>query len=84
MLNKVTAITGRTRRRSRPMTGPHRRLRTINITGSGAPKTAGERYGGAQLGKRNGHRPLTTGREITPLPSNAAGKSVDVAGGMGA
>jgi len=36
-------ITDRTRRRSWPMTGPHRRLRTINIAGNGAPKTAGGR-----------------------------------------
>jgi len=57
-------IAGRTQRRFRPMTGPHLRLRTINITGSGTPKTAGgEGTGGARPGKRNGHR--TTGRGIT-------------------
>jgi len=79
------AITGRTRCRSRPMTGPCRRLQPINIAGSGAPKTAGwEGYGGSRLGKRNGHRPPNDGPGNHRIPlSDAAAQSVDVAGGMG-
>ena len=61
------AITGRTRRRSRPMTGPHR-LRTINIAGTGVPKTAGGGYGGARPGKHNGHRPPDDGPGNHHLP----------------
>ena len=49
------------RRRSRPMTELHRRLRTINIAGSGAPKTAGGGYVGARPGKCSGHRPPDDG-----------------------
>ena len=54
------AIAGQTWRRSRPMMGPHRHLRTIDTAGGGAPKTAGGGYGGSAIGesgKRNGHRP---------------------------
>ena len=50
------------------MTGPRRRLRTINIAGSGAPKTAGGGYGGARPGKRNGHRPPDDGPGNHRLP----------------
>jgi len=78
------AITGRTRRRSRPMTGPYRRLRTIDIAGGGMPKTAGRGYGGARPWKHNGHRP--PGRrawESPPSLSDVAGRSVDLVGGMG-
>jgi len=65
------------------MQGPHRRLRTIDIAGGGAPerhKTAGEGTGGARWGKCNGHRPLLDdGRgNRPPPPSDAAGQSVDV------
>jgi len=59
-------ITSRTRRRSRLMTELHRHLLTINIAGSGAPKTAGGGYVGAQPGKCSG--PRTTGRGITASP----------------
>jgi len=45
------AITGRTRHRSRLMTGPHRRLWTIKIASSGAPKTAGGRVRGSATGE---------------------------------
>jgi len=45
------AIAGRTRRRSRPMMGPHRRLRTIDTAGGGAPKTAGGGYRGSAIGE---------------------------------
>jgi len=61
-------VTGRTRRRSRPMTELHRRLRTINIVGSGAPKTAGGGYVGARPGKCNGHRPADDGPGNHCLP----------------
>jgi len=49
------AITGRIRRHSRPMTGPHRRLLTSNIAGSGAPKMAGGRVRGSAT--REAQRP---------------------------
>jgi len=65
------AIIGRTQHCSRPITGSHRRLQTINIAGSGAPKTAGEGMGGARPGKRNGHRPPDDGpgnHHLPPLP----------------
>jgi len=55
------AIIGRTQHRSRPITGSHRRLQTINIAGSGAPKTAGEGTGGAQ-------RPSAPGRRAGESP----------------
>jgi len=61
-------VTGRTRRRSQPMTELHRRLRTINIAGSGAPKTAGGGYVGAQPGKCSGHRPPDDGPGNHRLP----------------
>ena len=54
------AITGRTGRRSRPIMGSHRHLQTINIAGSGAPKTT-----------REAQRPLAPGRragESLPPP----------------
>jgi len=57
----VEAITVRTRRRSRPMVGPHRRLQMINIAGSGAPKMARGRVRGPRPGKHNGHRPQDDG-----------------------
>ena len=66
------AITGRTRLRSRPMTGPHRRLQTINIAGSGGPITAGGRLWGSATGEGNG--PRTTGRGIT---ASRRGTSLD-------
>jgi len=47
---KGGAITDRTRRCSRPMTGPHCRLRMIDIAGGGTPKTAGGGYRGARPG----------------------------------
>ena len=59
-------ITGRTRLRSRPMMGPHRRLQTINIAGSGAPKTArGEGTGERDRGSTTATGPRTTGQGIT-------------------
>ena len=54
-------ITGRIRRHSQSITGPHCRLRTIDIADGGAPerrKTAEGGYGGARRGKRNRHRSL--------------------------
>jgi len=56
-------ITGRIRRRSQSITGPHCRLRTINIAGSGAPKRPGE-----GTGKRNSHRLPDDGPGITASP----------------
>jgi len=59
-------------------------LRTINIAGGGAPKTAGERYGGARPGSATAIGPRTMGQGITtPRPSDVAGQSVDVVGGTG-
>jgi len=49
------AITGRIRRHSRSMTGPHRRLLMSNIAGSGAPKMAGGRVRGSAT--REAQRP---------------------------
>ena len=49
--------------------GTHRRLRTINIVGSGAPKMAGGRVRGSATGKAQ--RPSAPGRqagESPPLP----------------
>ena len=43
-------------------------LRTINIAGSGAPKTAGGGYGGARPGKCSGHRPADDGLGNHRLP----------------
>ena len=60
-------ITGWTRRRSRPMTGPHRRLRTINIAGSVAPKTAG--------GRVRGDRDRGSATAIGPPPERRARES---------
>jgi len=63
------AITGRTRHHSRPMTGPHRHLWTIDIAGGGAPKTAGEEStGGARPGKHNGYQPPDDGPGESPPP----------------
>jgi len=82
-------ITGRTRRRCWPMTGPHRRLRMINVAGGGAPKMAGGRVRGTMTGKtqwRSASRRWdgeSPGNQRLP-PSYAAGQSVDVVGGMGA
>ena len=56
-------ITGRIRRRSQSITGPHCRLRMINIAGSGAPKRPGE-----GTGKRNSHRLPDDGPGITASP----------------
>jgi len=61
-------VTGRNRRCSRPMTELHRRLRTINIAGSGAPKTAGGGYVGARPGKCSGHPPPDDGPGNHRLP----------------
>ena len=44
------AITDRTRRCSWSMTGPHCRLRMIDIAGGGTPKTAGGGYRGVRPG----------------------------------
>jgi len=75
------AITGWTQRRSRPMTGPHRRLRTINIVGSGAPKTAGGSVRGARdRGSAIAIGPQTTGRGITALPVGRRWRSTSRAG----
>jgi len=60
------AIIGRTRRRSRPMTGPQRRLRTINIVGSGTPKTAGGEVQGSVTGEAQ--RPSAPGRRAGESP----------------
>jgi len=51
------------------MTGPHRHLQTIDIAGSGAPKTAGGRVRGSAT--EEAQRPL----------SDVAGRSADIAGG---
>jgi len=75
---------GGTWHRSQSMTGPHRRLRTIDTVGGGATKTSGGRVRGERdRGSKMaiGHR--TTGRGITVPPSDATGQSVDVAGGLG-
>jgi len=66
------AITGWTRRRSRPMTGPQRRLRTINTVGSGTPKTAGGVRGSAT---GEAQRPSASGRRFPP--SDATGSERD-------
>ena len=79
----VRAIADRSWCCSRPITGPHRRLRMIDIAGGGMPKTAGGGYGGARPGKRNGHQPPDDGPGNSPPPLDAAVQSVDVAGGMG-
>ena len=51
------------------MTGPHRRLRTINIAGSGAPKTAGGRvWGDCDRVSTMAIGPWTTGRGIIASP----------------
>jgi len=77
------AITDRTQRCSQPMTGPHRRLRTINVAGSSAPKTAGGRVRWSAT--EEAQRPSAPGpRNHCLPPSDASGQSVDVAGGMGA
>jgi len=48
------------------MTGPHRRLRTISIACSGAPKTAGGRVRGERdCGSATAIGPRTMGRGIT-------------------
>ena len=69
------------------MTGPHRRLQTINIAGSGAPKMAGARVW-VERDRGNavaiGPRGPDDGPENHPPPLDVARQSVDVAGGMGA
>ena len=75
-------VTGRTRRRSRPMTELHRRLRTINIAGSGAHKTAGAGTGERDRGSTTAIGLRTTGRGITASPPvGHRWTIVDVAGG---
>jgi len=61
----VGAITGRTPRRSRPMTGPHRRLRTIDIACSARPKRPGGGYG----------RSATVEAQRPSAPGRLAGES---------
>jgi len=55
------AFTGWTRRCSRPMTGPHRRLRTIDIAGGVAPKMAGGGHGEQHQGSTTAIRPPEDG-----------------------
>jgi len=50
------------------MTELHRRLRTINIAGSGAPKMAGGGYVGARPRECSGHRPPDDGPGNHRLP----------------
>ena len=71
------AITGQTRRRSRPMTGPRRLLRTINIVGSGTPKTPVSQYRERDRGSTSA--PGRRVGESPPTPqSDAAGRGRDV------
>jgi len=63
-------IAGRTQRRFRPMTGPHLRLWTINITGSGTLKTAGGRV----LGERDRGSATAIGRRAGESPPPAVGR----------
>ena len=62
------AITGRTRRRSRPVMGPHRRLWTISMPAVALQKRPGEGTGEHDRGSAVVIGPRTTGRGITASP----------------